>query len=66
MLSAMGGGGDGAPIQGLAAGLPPPTQKELAQALDVATRFEVHIAQVIFGDFHIRCRCLRCIWLSTS
>ena len=51
MLSAMGGGGDGAPIQGLAAGLPPPTQKELAQALDVTTRFEEHIAQVNFWRF---------------
>jgi hypothetical protein len=47
MLAAMGGGGDSTPIQGLAAGLPPPTQKELAQALDIATRFDVHIAQVM-------------------
>ncbi len=46
MLSAMGGGRDSEPLQGLASGLPPPSQKELAQALDVATRFDVHIAQV--------------------
>jgi hypothetical protein len=46
MLSAMGGGRDSEPLQGLASGLPLPSQKELAQALDVATRFEQHIAQV--------------------
>jgi hypothetical protein len=46
ILSAMGGGGSSEPLQGLAAGMPPPTKKELAQALDVASRFDVHIAQV--------------------
>ncbi len=46
ILSSMGGGGSSEPLQGLAAGMPPPTKKELAQALDVASRFDVHIAQV--------------------
>jgi hypothetical protein len=46
ILAAMGGGGNSEPLQGLAAGLPQPTQKELALALDVATRFDLHISQV--------------------
>jgi len=50
MLSAIGGGGVGAAIQGLAPGLPPPTQKELALAHDVALRFDVHIAQAMCSN----------------